>query len=135
MSIMFKLATAALLLLPSLAFAQPAVTHIAPLGTAGQGILTATTTSQSMVAANVTTSPGSVVFPAASAPLPNRDQLFIANQGAVNVSICWHGGTATATNCYVLAAGASRTVELPDFAAVRPSIIAASSTAAVELEW
>ena len=123
------------LLLPGVALAQPAVTHIAPAPFAGQGIMTATTTSQSMVAANVTTSPGSAAFPPAGASLPVQHQLFVANQGAANVSLCWHGGTATATNCYVLAAGASRTIELPDFGLVRPSIIAASGTVAVELEW
>lgn len=132
---MFKWAAVLLAFLPSLAFAQPVVTHPAPMPTVGQGIMTAGASSLPIAAANVVLAPGSVAFPAANAPLPSRDQLFIANQGAAAVNICLHGGTATATNCYLLGAGASRTFELPDFAKVPPSVIATSGTVALDLEW
>jgi hypothetical protein len=133
-----KLALASVLAcLPLVAHAQggPPTQHIAPEGFGGQGIFSVPAASTTLAAAGVTISPASVAFPAANQPLPSRDLLYVANQGSQNVGICWRGGTCTISNSYLLLPGASRMVELPDFRATPPTMISASGTVTVEVEW
>jgi hypothetical protein len=135
---MRKLALASVLAcLPFVAHAQggPPTQHIAPEGFGGQGIFSVPAASTTLAAAGVTLSPGSQAFPAANQPLPARDLVSVANQGSQNAGICWHGGTCTIVNSYLLLPGASRTVELPDFRATPPTMICASGTCPIEVEW
>lgn len=124
---------ASALMFPIAASAQ---TLIAPVPFAGQGTMTVTTASQTVSGANVTlTTANSVAFPPTGVSLPTgmlRVKLQVGASG--NLTVCWRGGTCTATNGEVLAAGEARTVSLPSFAGLPPTMFGSASVA-VELEW
>ena len=100
----------------------------------GQGVMSVTTTSQVVSSANVTLAPNSIAFPAAGLPIELL-RVKLQPGASANLSVCWRGGTATATNGELLSADESRIVALPAFATNPPTMISVSGTVAVEVEW
>lgn len=101
---------------------------------AGQGIMSVTTASQAVASANVTKAPNSIGFPSSVLPLGVL-RVKIQAGAAASVSVCWQGGTCTAANGELMAADESRIVTLSTFSANPPTMIAASGTVSVEVEW
>lgn len=100
----------------------------------GQGVMSVTAASQQVATGNVTKAPNSVAFPTGDLP-NNLLRVKVQPGAAASVSVCWFGGTATATNGELLAAGESRIVALPAFATTPPTMFAVTGTVAVEIEW
>lgn len=124
-----------LLLAPLSAHAQMYQVEIPPAFT-GQGVMSVTTASKVLNAANVTTSPNGGTFPAASAALPlGVMRIHVYAGGSGQLSICWQGGTCTATNGELFAADDVRVVSLYAFATNPPTMIASTGTITVEVEW
>lgn len=130
-----SLLAAAIALLLTVAHAHAQQAFIAPVPFAGQGIMTVTSASQAVSVANVTTAPNSSVFPPSNAPLPTGlMRVKLQFTATANLTVCWRGGTCTATNGEVLAPGESRVVAVPTFS-INPVTMFASSSVSVEVEW
>lgn len=117
------------LLVPFAAHAQSYVVTT-PIPFSGQGVMSVTTASQAVATANVTKAPNSIGFPVTVLPVG-----VLRVKAAAAISVCWQGGTCTATNGELLAAGESRIVALQAFSTTPPTMIAVTGTVAVEVEW
>lgn len=120
------------LLLPALARAQ---TVIVPMRVHGCGTVTATTSSSTISAANITLCPGSPAFPTSgtlSVPLKIKVQSS-ATQG---VYVCKFGGTCT-TAGELMAIGESVTsgLENINIGTAPPSVLSVSGSQPVFIEW
>lgn len=110
---------------------QSVTASVQPMPFTGQGMMSITA-STAIAAANITLSPGSSAFPAASTPLPTG-LIRIKPQAAV--TFCQYGGPASATNCEMFAGGESRTIALSEFASKVPTLFPITGTVAIEIEW
>lgn len=108
--------------------------NIIPPPLPGQAVMSVGQSSTAVVSGNVTLAPNSRPFPASVLPTGTlRLKAQISNSG--NLSVCWRGGNCSATNGELLAAGESRVVALPDFAANPPTLYCVTGTCVAEIEW
>ena len=106
---------------------------IVPTALSGQATMAVSTTSTAVSSENVTLAPNST-FPSGALP---SGVLSVKLQATAtgNISVCWRGGTCTASTGVILAPGESVTKTLPAFSTLPPSIISVSGSQPVELEW
>jgi hypothetical protein len=114
------------------AYAQ---TQVYPPPLSGLGTITATTSSQSINTANVTVSTNSGAFPSANLPRGYLRLKVLQSQAAA-VTVCWLGGTCSALAGEVIAIGEAVTKSISwNIGTQPPTIISASGSVVVEVEW
>ena len=118
---------------PCIAMAQ---SIILPPAVSGQGTMSVGTTSTAVSSANITLAPNSGGFPGKNLPA-GYIRVKLQSTATANITVCWLGGTCTATNGEVLAPGESTTkgLQFLNLSGQTPTIIAASGTQPVEVEW
>lgn len=122
----------ALFVLP---FAARAQMSTVPTPFNGQASIAVSNSSVAVTGGNVTLAPKSSAYPSTALPY---GVLRIKNQPSSTavLAVCWRGGTCTTAAGEGLAAGESRVVALPGFAANPPTLICASATACqADIEW
>lgn len=119
--------------LPCAAMAQAV---ILPPAVSGQGTMSVGTTSTAVTTANLTLAPNSGSFPGKNLPT-GYIRIKLQGTATANVTVCWLGGICTATNGEVLMPGESSTkgLQFLNLGAQTPTIISASGTQPVEVEW
>lgn len=119
------------LCLPGLAWGQqPSL----PTPLHGCGTMSVTTASQAVTTANITLCPNSPAFPAGPLGVPLRIE--VQQNSSVGAYVCWLGGTCTTVGEFT-APGVSNVkgVQFLNIATQPPTIITATGTAVIYVEW